>query len=150
MKNLHFHVSALSTVVCFLSAVPALVCSQEVNVTVQSHQSTAAPPESRFEIVQSTLAAKFTFRLDKWTGRVWQLVQTKSNGNAWEELEVMSRPKLDTPSRARFQIFTSGLAARHTFLIDTVAGKTWVIVTAKRKNDDGTDYEVVLWEPFEE
>jgi hypothetical protein len=51
-------------------------------------------------------------------------------------------------SRARYQLFTSGLAARHTFLIDTETGRTWVVVTAKRKAQDGSEYEVNSWQPF--
>ena len=41
------------------------------------HQQTVAPINARFEIVQSELAAKWTFRLDRFTGRIAQLVQTR-------------------------------------------------------------------------
>ena len=50
----------------------------------------------------------------------------------------------------RFQLFTSGVAARYTFLIDTETGKTWVLVTGKKKQPDGTEYEVNSWQPFAE
>jgi hypothetical protein len=114
------------------------------------HQQTVAPSSARFEIVQSELAAKWTFRLDRFTGHVAQLVHNKDDENAWEEMRVIGIPYIASPTRARFQIFTSGLAARHTFLIDTDTGKTWVIVTNKGKNEDGTEYEVSLWQPFAE
>ena len=113
------------------------------------HQQTSPPPNSRFEIIQSPLAAKWTFRLDRYSGQVWQLVKTKDDNNTWEEMSVVDRPKLPTTPKPRFQLFTSGLAARHTFLIDADTGKTWLIVTGKRKNSDGTEYEISLWEPFE-
>ncbi len=52
--------------------------------------------------------------------------------------------------RAHFQVFTSGLAAKHTFMIDTDTGKTWSLATRKGQNDNGTEYEVNLWQPFVE
>jgi hypothetical protein len=122
----------------------------DVEVTVRSHQSTTSPAGSRYEVVQSTLAARWTFRLDKYTGRVWQLVRTKDDASTWEEMRVFDRPPVANPSRARFQIFTSGLAARHTFLFDADSGKTWLVVTGKRKESDGTETEYNAWEPFAE
>jgi hypothetical protein len=114
------------------------------------HQQTVAPSNARFEIVQSELAAKWTFRLDRYTGHVAQLTHNKDGDNVWQEMRVIGIPYITSPTRARFQIFTSGLAARHTFLIDTDTGKTWVIATSKGKNEDGTDYEDSLWQPFSE
>lgn len=113
------------------------------------HQQTTAPPNARFEVVQSELAARWTFRLDRFTGHVAQLVETEDAGDAWEEMTVIGLPPLDMPTRARFQIFTSGLAAKHTFLIDNDTGRTWVVVSSTGKNADGTDYKIDLWEPFE-
>jgi len=55
-----------------------------------------------------------------------------------------------SPMRAHFQVFTSGLAAKHTFMIDTDTGKTWSLATRKGQNDNGTEYEVNLWQPFVE
>jgi hypothetical protein len=122
----------------------------DVEVTVRSHQFTTAPAGARYEIVQSTLAARWTFRLDRFTGRVWQLVRTKDDDNAWEEMRVFERPQLQAPTRPRFQLFTSGLAARHTFLLDSDSGRTWVVVTGKRKEQDGTETEYNAWQPFAE
>lgn len=114
------------------------------------HQQTSAPPGARFEVMQSPLAARWTFRLDRYTGRVWQIVKTKDDDNVWEEMLVLDLPKLQSPNRSRFQLFTSGLAARHTFLIDTDSGRTWLVVSGKRKNKDGTEYEYNSWSPFSE
>src|SRR5262245_55244528 len=114
------------------------------------HQQTTPPANARFEIVQSELLARLTFRLDRFTGRVAQLVRTDDDGSAWEDTEVKGLPSLAQPARARFQLFTSGLAARHTFLIDTENGKTWIVVTRKVKRADGTVYDLSLWEPFPE
>lgn len=111
-------------------------------------QQTSTNPGARFELLQSPLAARWTFRLDRFTGRVWQLVKTKDDGNTWEEMLVLGLPKLQSATRARFQLFTSGLAARHTFLLDSDTGKTWVVVTGKGKNKDGHEFEYNAWQPF--
>ena len=112
------------------------------------HQQTTTPPNARFEILQSELAARWTFRLDRFTGRVAQLVKAGDDKNAWEEMEVIGLPALSQASRPRFQLFTSGIAARYTFLIDNDTGKTWVVVTDKRTRSDGSEYEITMWEPF--
>jgi hypothetical protein len=112
------------------------------------HQKTSPPPDARFEIVQSQLAAKWTFRLDRFTGHVAQLVVTSDDDTTWEEMPIWGLTQIPSPSRPRFQIFTSGLAARHTFLIDTTTGLTWKLVTSKKKAEDGTEYEVHSWQPF--
>jgi hypothetical protein len=121
--------SLVSTVVAVAIWASTVTAQQLSDV----HQHSTAPPNARFEIVQSLLAAKWTFRLDRFTGHVAQLVRTKEDDNAWEEMEVTGLPTLHAPARPRFQIFTSGLAVKHTFLIDTDIGKTWVVVTRKRK-----------------
>jgi hypothetical protein len=114
------------------------------------HQQTSPNPGARFEILQSPLAAKWTFRLDRYTGHVWQLVRTKDDNNTWEEMLVRELQKVQSPARPRFQLFTSGLAARHTFLLDSDTGRTWLVVTWKRKNKDGLEYEYSSWQPFAE
>ena len=114
------------------------------------HQHTAPPPSARFEIVQSELVAQWTFRLDRFSGRVAQLVRTADDDNSWEEMSIIGLPTISAPTRARFQLFLSGLAAKFSFLIDTDTGKTWLLVSGKRKNPDGTEYEVHYWQPFAE
>lgn len=51
-----------------------------------SHQKTSTPPDARYDVIQSQLAAKWTFRLDRFTGRVWQLVKTQNDENTWDFL----------------------------------------------------------------
>lgn len=116
----------------------------------RSHQQTTIGPNARYEVVQSTLAARLTFRLDRFTGRVWQIVRTKDDDTAWEEMQVRETPKLQNPNRPRFQLFTSGIAARHTFLIDGDTGKTWLVVNSKKKGIDGSQTDESVWQPFAE
>ncbi len=114
------------------------------------HQQTTSPPNARFEIVQSELAARWTFRLDRFTGHVAQLSSTKDGDVIWEEMQVVGLQPVRSSMQAHFQLFTSGIAARHTFLIDSDSGTTWMLVTGKRRQEDGTEYEVNVWQPFQQ
>ena len=137
-----------SSVLLFILTRSTSICAQDFPNNI--HQHTTTPSTARYEIVQSELAAKLTFRLDRITGYVRQLVRTKEDNNAWEATRVIDLPSISAPLRPRFQIFTSGIAGRHTFLIDTDTGKTWVVVSVKSKNLDGTEHDEVVWQPFEE
>ncbi|MGH9759009.1 MAG: hypothetical protein ACRD4M_14825 [Candidatus Acidiferrales bacterium] len=114
------------------------------------HQTTTTPSGARFEIIQSELAAKWTFRLDRFAGRVFQLVKTKDGDYSWDEMKVVDRGTVSQPTRARYQLFASGIAAKFTFLIDTDTGKTWLLTTSKETLPDGTEQENNSWEPFPE
>ena len=123
-------------------------CSQDY--PSPTHQPTSPVAGARYEIVQSELAVKATFRLDRFTGRIWELVKTADSDNAWQETEVHAHPLADKgSSRPHFQIFTSGIALRNTFLIDTDSGQTWTLVTGKSKSADGSEYEYRAWQPFQ-
>jgi hypothetical protein len=142
------YVAITVTLATLLSSATTLAA--DVDVTVRSPQVTTPAPGARFEIVQSTLAAKATFRLDRHTGRVWELAKTKDDDTVWQETRVYDRPQIQASARPRFQVFTSGLALRHTFMIDGDTGKTWLLVTGKEKDKDGTEFEYRAWEPFAE
>lgn len=79
----------------------------------------------RYEIVQSELAARWTFRLDRICGNVDQLVSDPDGDSYWQEIPFASRPNCGNASKPRFLLFLSGLAAKFTFLIDTAIGTTW-------------------------
>lgn len=117
--------------------------------TSNLHQRTTTPPDARFDIVQSELAAKWTFRLDTYTGKVFQLVSTTSGGNTWEEMLIQDLPKINDANKQRFILFTSGLAARHTFLMDGKTGKTWVVTESKIEISPDETSTINVWQPFE-
>ena len=117
--------------------------------TSNRHQTTTPPTDARFEIVQSQLAAKWTFRLDRYNGQIHLLVKTLNGGTAWEAMLVEERPELPRPTKPRFLVFTSGLAARHTFLMDTETGKTWVLTTTTFPVAGNDPLETTSWRPFE-
>lgn len=110
------------------------------------HSTTTVSNQSRYEIVQSTLAAKWTFRLDKVCGNIGQLVTTKTDGVAWESMLVFGLPKCQADGKHRYQLFTSGLAARHTYLMNTDTGKTWQIRTLT----DNQGIESSAWFVFDD
>lgn len=100
---------------------------------------------TRYEIIQSTLAAKWTFRLDRFTGHVCQLVQTSTEDLAWEEMRVRDLPVTDPlEKQVRFQLVTSTIAARQTYLIDLKTGKTWTPISL---TDNGKEIGI-YWCPF--
>ena len=139
---------ALRIIVLMVMFSGSSAMAADVDVNVRSHQLTTAPSGARFEVLQSTLAARGLLRPDRYYRRVWQLVKTADDDSAWEEMLVFERPQLQAPTRPRFQLFTSGLAARHTFLLDGETGKTWLVVTGKRKDKDGSEIEYNAWQPF--
>lgn len=132
------------TVLSFLFVIDGALAQQPSDL----HQQTTPPTNARFEIVQSQLSARWTFRLDRFTGQVAQLVRTRDDDTSWEQMAVDGLPTATAPSRPRFQIFTSGIAARHTFLLDTDTDRTWRVVTGTRRRPDGTEYEANVWQRF--
>ena len=98
------------------------------------HQFSSAPETARFQIVQSELGARDTFMIDKYTGRVFLMVKDGSE-LAWEIMEAEEQAYDETkPDQVNYQLFTSGLGSRYTFLINVNTGITWQM--AKDKNLD--------------
>ena len=111
----------------------SLVChgwTQETN----NHQYSSAPENSRFQIVQSEQGARFTFNIDKYTGSVFLLVQGKS-GVTWQLIDSEEQLYDETiPNQVNYQLFTSALGIRYTFLININTGITWQLVEDKKTN----------------
>lgn len=114
------------------------------------HQKTTTPPDARFEIVRSEPAARWTFRLDRYTGNVYQLVKTKDDGIAWEQMPVEGLPEIPNAGTPRFVLFTSGRAAQHTFLMDSKTGKTWFLKAVDVSVGEGQATTIHVWTPLEE
>jgi hypothetical protein len=134
----------MSTILVLLSFLPIGAFAQDE--ATPPHASSTTSPDERYEIVQSELAAKWTFRLDRFCGAVSQLVSTNDGGTAWERMPIEKPPSCVGVSKPHFQLFSSSLAARHTFLMDTTTGRTWLLVT--RTGADQTTYNG--WDSFEQ
>ena len=79
------------------------------------HSSTTVPATARFEIVQSTLAGRWLFKLDRQTGIVYQMVHGKEADDLyWEQMSVRDLP-LPAASGVHYQMFLSGLSAKFSF-----------------------------------
>ena len=101
------------------------LCSQVWAQGTNRNQLSSVPSSSRFEIFQSELAAKITFKIDKYTGQVYQLVQG-SNGLSWQLIVAEKHSQNKTAEgKVNYQLFTSGLAVRMTYLLNVNTGATW-------------------------
>ena len=145
--------------------------AEDVYINVQ----TTTPTDARYQIVQSTITTRDTYRLDTHSGRISRLIRA---GNArdfgsvddvvqsvvqeflahldladtliWEEMIVWERPTVQNPSKPRFQIFLSGITTRDSYLIDTRTGETWQVVKSK-VDPDGPDTDAnthTVWVPL--
>ena len=86
-------------------------------------------PRGRYEVVQSPLAARSTFLLDKFTGQVHQWVSLgEEEGSAWQPLPPLRDDSRREPGEGNYQLFFSGLAARFTFLTNVHSGAVWQLV----------------------
>jgi hypothetical protein len=106
------------------------------------HERSSAPDESRYQLVQSTLVARATYRIDKVLGRVDQIVMREDSTITWQRMPRLEHPSGDpqVASRVNYQLFLSGIANRHTFLMNLHNGATWQLVMTKE--------ETLVWEPI--
>lgn len=90
------------------------------------HQISDVPPTSRYEIVQSELGVKTTLKIDKFLGHVYLLVKDSNDRLTWQLMDVEKQSN-DTsiPGEVNYQVFTSGLGMRFTFLLNVHSGITW-------------------------
>jgi hypothetical protein len=110
-------------VICILS--PAFAEGQEL--LTSPHTSSTISPADRFQIIQSQLVSRWTFRLDRVCGNVSQLVGTKDGGTAWEPMPIELLPECQLDGKTRYQLFLSSLAAKYSFLMNTNSGMSWVL-----------------------
>jgi hypothetical protein len=107
----------------------------------RSHITTTVPEQSRFEFTQSSIAAKNTFKIDKFTGKVYQIVQKPDGGISWDEiLKIKHSLDITKENQVNYQLYMSGLAVRFTFLINVWTGATWQLT-------QDTKTGMLFWEP---
>lgn len=98
--------------------------------------STSVVDSARYEIIQSPLESSFTFKLDKFSGHIFQLVRTKLREMHWEDMLVkdLHTIELDEILYPRFQIFMGVMGTADTYLLDTKTGVVWQL----QKGSDGS------------
>ena len=100
----------------------------------QSAVSTSLGANARYQIVQSELVARITFRVDRVCGAVSQIVATEGGDNLWQAVPIENPPACVADGRIRYQLFTSGLSVRYTYLMNTDNGATWRLVANSQDN----------------
>lgn len=90
------------------------------------NQFSSAPNTARYEIVQSELGARITLKIDKYLGMVYLLVQGDPKLH-WRLMDIENK-EAGTLDKVNYQIFTSGLGVRFTFLLNINTGSTWQLV----------------------
>ncbi len=116
---------------CFISALSAQ--SQEAS----QQYNTQTPLNARYEIL--LLANNgWTFRLDKFTGKVSTLVETRDE-TRWKEMEVIDLPPA-AQEQPRFQLSNWMHGTYSFYLLDTFTGLTWRLITDPRGPS--------VWKPF--
>lgn len=107
-----------------------------------NHERTSAPANSRFELFQSTIAVRLTLRLDKYTGEVAQLVLGADSTLTWQAVPREPHSAADTRQlgQVNYQIFSSSIAIRHTYLLNVNTGATWQLVQSSD--------ETLVWQPI--
>lgn len=98
--------------------------SQEKRQAVKTSQT-----GGRYEIVQSEIFRNQTFKLDKYTGKVLQLVNTLYDRVLWQDVpKNTSNPDIVLPDKINYQLFLGGMFARDCFLLNINTGTTWLLV----------------------
>jgi hypothetical protein len=90
----------------------------------------------------SDVAVRYTFKIDKFTGDVFQYVKRTDETYTWQNVEKYRNINdIIKENVINYQLFSSGQGIRYTFLLNTNSGLTWKLVT---KEDGG-----LIFEPFE-
>jgi hypothetical protein len=84
----------------------------------------------RYQIVQSTIAARGTYKVDTYEGSVYQMVVDKNNNETWQLLSRLGNKINDHQivGQRNYEIFLSSIAMRFTYLINLNTGATWQLV----------------------
>lgn len=93
---------------------------------IRVHQSTDVPVTARFQIVQSPITARDTFRVDRFTGRVWQQRVDREKSTVWHRIDPPPDTP-DSPNQVNYQVFMSGITVRDTFLMNIHTGACWIL-----------------------
>ncbi|HEX8773896.1 MAG TPA: hypothetical protein VF735_09820 [Pyrinomonadaceae bacterium] len=112
-------------------------------------QKTGAPADARFEIIQTNSNIRTTLKLDKFTGNVYELiknkdlVRAKDEEYAWAMVKRLSHPldKTESTNEVNYQITTSSVGVRYTFLININTGASWKLAP-------DPDREQSYWHPI--
>ena len=129
---------AFLTIILIILSIPSYSQDEEYPGPVSS----TIPQSSRYEIIQSNLIARFTFKIDKYSGNVYQLVSDTVDVQSWSKMERIKHVSdvIVNKSKVNYQLFTSGIAVRFTYLMNIDTGATWLLVK--------DEYGINFWDPI--
>lgn len=95
----------------------------------------------RWEIVQSEIARRDTYKLDKYKGDVYQLVKKSNGENTWQKLYRIGETydKIED-GKINFQLFISGITVQDQFLINIHTGQTWCVYEDSKTKETFLNY----------
>lgn len=113
------------------------------SVNVETAVSTSTTG-GRYEFLQSTIVRKSSFLLDKYSGRIWQMVKDRNDNTTFESVYREQSSKEVASSKINFQLYMGGMMAKDCFLIDLNNGTVWQLL---QDPSDGTVFFGIIWEP---
>lgn len=123
-------------IVCFLLV--SFVGHAQRNIEGQSVSTSQTG--GRFEIIQSPIARRLTFRLDKYTGEVYQLVKKKNDEYCWDNVKIYDQENVDSDNynntEITYLLYMGGKAVSDCFLINIKTGDTWQLIHDDEMNID--------------
>lgn len=135
--------SKVLLIICVGLALTVSIFSQEQ--PFRPSVSTIAPNNMRHEIIQAKFQSwNITLRLDKYTGRVFNLTACPQRsfigtGPCWKETTVIELPKPGNDNAVKFQIFAQGEGGKSLMLINNITGQTWQLILEE---------QIYKWIPF--
>lgn len=83
----------------------------------------------RWEIFMSELGAKVSFKFDKYTGNIYQMVRAEDKSLTWQPMKKEESIKdIQKPDIINYQLFSSGLGIKYTLILNTNTGLVWQLV----------------------
>jgi len=79
----------------------------------------------RYEIIQSSIKRSLYFKLDKYTGDVFQYVKTSEGRGTWQRIDILGKTYTDNNTTISFQLFLGGIAVADCILLDINSGDTY-------------------------
>ena len=128
------------TVLLFMFCMMALMLNAQKNFSSVK----TSVEGGRWEIVQSEIARRDTYKIDKYKGDVYMFVKKKNGEYTWQKLNRVGEDydKIED-GKINFQLFLGSISAQDKFLININTGETWQIY------EDSKTKEIFLGYIFE-
>ncbi len=118
----------LLIVLMLVCITPLVAESSEIPVSTSTENG-------RFEFIQSTIGRRLSFILDKYNGKVVQMVQVTEEGSIAFLPVLVDDPSEEPKSqKINYQLYMSGVALRDCFLLNINTGEIWQLA----EDEEGT------------